>query len=171
MARLDAHRLAAWRRLQAAVGEVERAIDEQLRDEWDIALGWFDVLACLQRLGGVARPLDVAADLRLPASSVSRRLDRLEEEGWVARHRFVDESDRRAVDVELTRTGRRLWREMNVSYRRAVQSAFAAALDADDVEALHRVVDRLDGDGDRDVAGAGPGAGAETGAGRSGHRP
>lgn len=169
MARLDAHRLAAWRRLQAVVGEVERAIDEQLREEWDISLGWFDVLACLQRLGGVARPLDVAAELRLPASSVSRRLDRLEEEGWVARHRFVDESDRRAVDVELTRTGRRLWREMNVSYRRAVQNAFATALDTDDVDALHRVVDRLDGDDD--VDGAGVGAGAETAAARSGREP
>jgi DNA-binding MarR family transcriptional regulator len=145
MARLDAHRVGAWRRLQAVVGEIERAIDEELRAEWDIALGWFDVLASLQRLGGVARPLDVADDLRLPASSVSRRLDRLEEEGWVARHRHVDASDLRAVRVELTRTGRRLWREMNVSYRRAVQAAFASRLDDDDVAAVHRVLGRLDG--------------------------
>ena len=143
MARLDASRVAAWRGAQSVVAELERTIDEELRAEWDISLGWFDVLASLQRLGGRARPLDIASDLRLPASSVSRRLDRLQEEGWVARHRHVDDDDLRAVDVELTRTGRRLWREMNVSYRRAVQSLFAIHLDGTDIADLQRVLDRL----------------------------
>ncbi len=122
---------------------IERAIDAELRGEWDIALGWFDVLAALQRRGGRVRPLDLAADLGLPASSVSRRLDRLEEEGWIARHRDVDAADRRAVDIELTRTGRRLWREMNTTYRRAVQREFARHLDDDDVEQLTIVLGRL----------------------------
>ena len=143
MARLDATRIQAWRGMQALAGQIERAIDEELRDEWDISLGWFDVLASLQRLGGRARPLDVSADLRLPASSVSRRLDRLEEEGWVARHRHVDPDDKRAVEVELTRTGRRLWREMNVTYRRAVQSWFAIHLGDDEIAAVQRVLDLL----------------------------
>ncbi len=143
MARLDATRIQAWRGMQALSGQIERAIDEELRDEWDIALGWFDVLASLQRLGGRARPLDVSADLRLPASSVSRRLDRLEEEGWIARHRLVDPADKRAVEVELTSTGRRLWREMNVTYRRAVQSWFAIHLGDDEIAAVQRVLDLL----------------------------
>ena len=143
MSRLNHVRVGAWRGLQAVVGELERAIDDELRNEWDIPLGWFDVLASLQRLGGTARPLDVAADLRLPPSSVSRRLDRLEEEGWVARHRRVDVADLRAVDVELTRTGRRLWREMNVTYRRVLQSVFSTRLDDDDIAALGVTIDKL----------------------------
>lgn len=143
MARLDATRVGAWRGLQAVVGQIEREIDVELRADWDIPLGWFDVLASLQRLGGRARPLDVAADLRLPPSSLSRRLDRLEEEGWIARHRLVDDADRRAVEVELTRTGRRLWREMNVSYRRAVQASFAQHLADADVGALRQVIELL----------------------------
>lgn len=142
MPRLDAARVGAWRDLQAVVGQIERDIDEALRDDWDIALGWFDVLASLQRLGGRARPLDVAAELRLPASSVSRRLDRLEEEGWVARHRHVDD-DRRAVEVELTRTGRRLWREMNVTYRRSLQERFGVRLGDEQVAALQQVIELL----------------------------
>ncbi len=143
MPRLDNVRVGAWRDLQALVGELERGIDDQLRAEWDINIGWFDVLSSLQRLGGSARPLDIASDLRLPASSVSRRLDRLEEEGWIARHRKLVGADQRAVDVELTKSGRRLWREMNTSYRRAVQSLFAAHLDDDDIAALRSIVDRL----------------------------
>ena len=71
MARLDNVRVGVWRGMQALVGEIERNIDDELRAEWDISLGWFDVLASLQRLGGRARPLDVSSDMRLPPSSVS----------------------------------------------------------------------------------------------------
>jgi len=145
MARLDASRVAAWRGLQAVVGQIERGIDDELRADWDIPLGWFDVLASLQRLGGRARPLDVAVDLRLPPSSLSRRLDRLQEEGWVARHREVPGADHRAVEIELTRTGRRLWREMSVSYRRAVQAQFALHLADRDIADVSRVLDLLIG--------------------------
>lgn len=148
MPRLDNVRVGTWRGMQALVAQLERGIDEELRADWDITIGWFDVLTSLQRLGGTARPLDVANDLRLPASSVSRRLDRLEEEGWIARHRQVDDADKRAVDIELTKSGRRLWREMNVSYRRAVQSLFATHLDDDDIDALRHVLDLLATAGD-----------------------
>lgn len=148
MPRLDNVRVGTWRGMQALVAQLERGIDEELRADWDITIGWFDVLTSLQRLGGRARPLDVANDLRLPASSVSRRLDRLEEEGWIARHRRVDDTDKRAVDIELTKSGRRLWREMNISYRRAVQSLFATHLDAEDIDDLRRVLDLLMAGGD-----------------------
>ncbi len=149
MPRLDASRIAAWRRLRSVVADIERGIDDDLRAEWDITLGWFDVLASLQRMGGWARPTDIAADLRLPPSSVSRRLDRLEEEGWIARHRSADSSgDQRAVDVELTRTGRRLWREMNVSYRRSLQARFGVRASDDDVDAVVRLAAVLDDTGD-----------------------
>ena len=102
MARLDANRVAAWRELQSVAAELERTIDEELTAEWEVPLGWFDVLAGLQRLGGSARPSDLADELRLVRSSLSRRLDRLEEEGWVARRRPADVDDHRAVVVELT---------------------------------------------------------------------
>ena len=136
MPRLDASRVRAWRDLQAIVPEIERHIDDDLRAEWAVPLGWFDVLATLRQLDGRARPQDVASVMRIPPSSLSRRLDRLEEEGWVRRHRDVDPEDHRAVEVELTRRGRALWREMNISYRRAVQAHFAAVLDDVDIESI-----------------------------------
>lgn len=125
------------------MAEVERRVHDDLVEQWDIPLGWFDVLAALQRLGGRARPSMVAATLRLPPSSLSRRLDRLEEEGWIARHRRHDSDDQRSVEVELTRRGRNLWREMNVTYRRAVQRHFAARLTDDEVGVLTDVAGRL----------------------------
>lgn len=139
MPRLDATRLAAWRDLQRVVLEINRLIDDDLRREWAVPLGSFEVLAALRELDGLARPQDVAAWMRIPPSSLSRRLDRLEEEGWIARHREVDPEDHRAVEVELTRRGRALWREMSVSYRRSVQQRFAGVLDDDEIAALTRV--------------------------------
>ena len=144
MPRLDAARVSAWRELQSVVADVTRRIDEDLRTEWAVPLGWFDVLAALRELGGVARPQDVAALMRIPASSLSRRFDRLEEEAWIARHRGTDPDDHRAVEIELTPRGRALWREMNVSYRRSVQARFAAVLDDDQIAAVAEFVELID---------------------------
>lgn len=126
------------------MSEIHRQIDDDLRREWAVPIVSFEVLAALRELGGRARPQDVAAAMRLPRSSVSRRLDRLEEEGWIARHRGVMVDDGRAVDVELTPRGRALWREMNVSYRRAVQARFAGLLDDDEIEFIGDLSARLD---------------------------
>lgn len=139
MARLDARRVEAWRTLQSMSNQVERSIDEALRVDWDISLGWYDVLNALQRAGGTARPQAIADALRLPPSSLSRRMDRLEEEGWIARRR-AESDDRRAIEIELTRTGRRLWREMGITYRRALQANFAAHLDDADIDAIHAML-------------------------------
>ena len=144
MPRLDATRLSAWRELQSLVAELTRRIDDDLRVEWAVPLGWFDVLAALRELDTRARPQEIATLMRIPPSSLSRRLDRLEEEGWVARHRGADPDDHRAVEVELTTRGRALWREMNHTYRRAVQAHFAGVLDDAQIAAIGDVIATLE---------------------------
>lgn len=143
MPRLDADRMDAWLGIEAAVLAIGRQIDADLREEWAVPLGWFEVLRAIRDLGGRARPNEIASRMNLPPSSLSRRLDRLDEEGWIARHPDIDVSDRRAVDVELTESGRKLWREMNVSYRRAVQRYFASRLDDAHIGALRSVSNDL----------------------------
>lgn len=142
MARLDARRIDAWRNVQSLSASIGRVVDDAVRAEWDIPLGWFDVLGSLQRFGGRARPQAVADDLRIPPSSLSRRMDHLEEEGWIVRSR-AESADRRAIEIELTRPGRRLWREMNVTYRRAVQANFAVFLDDESIDSLERILTTL----------------------------
>jgi DNA-binding MarR family transcriptional regulator len=143
MPRLDASRVLAWRELQSVTAELERLIDGDLRAEWDLPLGWFDVLAALARLGGRARPVELAAALRLQRSSLSRRLDRLQEEGWVARRETVRPDDLRSIDVVLTGRGRRLWRETSIAYRRAVQRHFAGVLSDEEVHGLLATLERI----------------------------
>ncbi len=143
MPRLDATRMTAWRDLQAAVDAARRAIDYDLRSEWALPLAWFEVLAHLRELGGVARPNDVADSMGLPPSSLSRRIDRLEEEGWVVRNHQPDPADLRAVTVALTPRGKQLWREMNVTYRRAVQQHFLGRLTDEEVAGITSAMSRF----------------------------
>jgi len=152
MARLDAARVTAWRELQAVAGAVERRLDAALVAEWQVPLASFDVLAALHHLGGRARPQALAASLRLSPSSLSRRLDRLQEEGWVARARPPTPADHRAVVVALTPRGRALWRAMNVTYRRGVQHLVSAPLDDPDIARLRDVLGRLGAALDSEVA-------------------
>lgn len=144
MPRLDARRLAAWRDLRRVVDNIARQVDADLQREWAVPVGSFDVLGALRDCGGAARPQWLADELSLPRSSVSRRVDRLEEEGWVVRCEDPADHDHRAVLVELTPRGRILWREMNISYRRAVQRHFAARLDDDSIAAAEQLGTELD---------------------------
>jgi DNA-binding MarR family transcriptional regulator len=125
MPRLDADRLAAWNATRAEVERVARAVDTDLQAEWAVPLAWFDVLGELRAAEGRARPQDVAAALGIPRATLSRRIDRLEEEGWVQRRPGNDPNDHRAVIVELTPRGRTLWRAMNHTYRKSVNQHWA----------------------------------------------
>lgn len=140
MPRLDAERVALFRSLGMAVQEMHRQIDAELVEEFDLPLAWFEVLAALQRSGDTLRVHELRAVIGDHASSLSRRLDRMEEEGFVARRSTPTPDDRRAVTVSLTRRGRTVWRDANVLYRRGVQQHFAKDLSATDVAALQRML-------------------------------
>jgi DNA-binding MarR family transcriptional regulator len=145
--RLDAERVALLRALTAATTAVSRQIDAELSAEFDLPLAWFEVMTALQRAGGTLRVNELRASLDEIASSLSRRLDRMEEAGYIAReaaaHSSQSAADRRAVSVTLTRNGRSLWRDANIAYRRAVQRHFNDVVTDSDVVALQRFVSKL----------------------------
>lgn len=143
MPRLDAERVALWRSLAQATTAIERRIDADLHDEFDLPLAWFEVMSALQRAGGALRVSELCAALDEIPSSLSRRLDRMEEEGHVERDPAPTPADRRAVTVTLTRDGRLLWRDANVVYRRAVQHHFARVVTDSDIHAVQRVLSKL----------------------------
>jgi DNA-binding MarR family transcriptional regulator len=146
MPRLDAERLSLWREWQHAATVAERAIDEALLESDDMPLAWFDVLATLQRAGGTMRVGELCAEVAAVPSSLSRRLDRLESVAWVQRRPAPNSTDGRAVEVALTKEGRDVWRDANVTYRRTVQHVFASRLTDTDIAALARVLGKLTAD-------------------------
>ena len=70
--------------------------------------GWYDVLAALRRSGPPyrMRPTDFAGALMLTSSGTTKRLDRLERAGLIAR--APDPQDRRGILITLTDAGREL---------------------------------------------------------------
>lgn len=143
MPRLDAERIGLWRSLDRTVTAVARQIDADLVDEFDLPLAWFEIMSALQRAGGAMRVSRLCSELGEVASSLSRRLDRMEGEGFVEREATPEPTDRRAVTVTLTREGRSLWRDASVIYRRGVQKHFAQVVTDSDMVALQRLLSKL----------------------------
>lgn len=139
MPRLDAERVALWRRFCVTAGALQRRIDMQLVEEQGVGLSWFDALSALRDAGGAMRVHELCDVLSELPSSLSRRLDRMEEQQLVIRRSTPTDTDRRAVTVSLTARGRQVWRDANVTFRRAVQQQFAHRLTETDVAALQRV--------------------------------
>src|ERR1700741_2188156 len=102
MPRLDAGRVATWRSFGVVVADVQRKVEAGLVDDYDLPLAWFEVLAALQAAGGSMRVGELCDVLRELPSSLSRRLDRLEDQGFVTRTPTPTPDDKRAVTVRLT---------------------------------------------------------------------
>jgi DNA-binding MarR family transcriptional regulator len=143
MPRLDAERIALWRRWHTTSTTLLRRVDAQLMEDHDLPLAWFECLAAIRDAGGTMRVHELSEALEELPSSLSRRLDRLEEEGLVRRKHAPLPDDRRAVSVSLTKAGREVWRDANITFRRMVQHHFALHLTDTDIAALQRVLGKL----------------------------
>lgn len=143
MPRLDTERITLFRELGKITTAIRRQIDADLIDAFGISLVQFEVMASLQRAGGTMRVNELCSDLDEVPSSLSRRLDRMEEQGHIER-RAAANGDRRGVMVNLTRDGRSFWRDANVIYRRAVQKYFAQMVTESDVNAMQRLLSKLE---------------------------
>ena len=144
MPRLDSNRIGAWQRLRLSIGDIERVLDRELDDEHGVTLAWFDCLTVIRDAGGTVRVKDLCAALHEVPSSLSRRLDRMEDEGLVMREPAPLPDDRRAVTVSLTKDGRLAWRDANITFRRVVQQRFAALLSDAEIDSLYRVASKVE---------------------------
>jgi len=104
---LDTSPIGVIGRISRLCREIERRL-EPVYAASGLEPGWYDVLATLRRAGPPyrLRPTDFAETLMLTSSGTTKRLDRLEAAGHVARER--DPNDRRGVLIALTPQGRSL---------------------------------------------------------------
>jgi DNA-binding MarR family transcriptional regulator len=138
----DPERIAVWRSFLAANAVIDRALTLALDDERELPLPWFEVLNALQFEGGKMRVMDLAERIHASPSSLSRQLNRMEEDGYVRRDRGNDD-DLRAVLIVLTREGRDTWRRANTTYLRVVKRLFTTHLTESDVTHLNRVLSKV----------------------------
>jgi DNA-binding MarR family transcriptional regulator len=104
---LDASPIAVIGRISRLARELERRMEVVYREQ-GLEGDWYDVLATLRRAGPpyTLRPSELTRTLMLTSSGTTKRLDRLERAGLIAR--TPDPSDRRGVLITLTDAGREL---------------------------------------------------------------
>ena len=135
-------RLGAWRAFLRAHARLVRDLERELQAEQGMALTDYDVLVQLsaadeRRL----RMSELADQLLLSRSGVTRLVDRLVAEGLV--ERVTCESDRRGQWASLTDSGYERLRRASPTHLRGVAEHFLNRLPPDDLAALERMLDRV----------------------------
>jgi DNA-binding MarR family transcriptional regulator len=102
---LDSSPIGVIGRISRLAREIEARLEPVYR-EHGLEPGWHDVLATLRRSGGTLRPTDLTNASMLTSSGTTKRLDKLEQAGLIARQ--PDPADRRGTLIGLTEEGRRL---------------------------------------------------------------
>ncbi|MEU7691858.1 MarR family transcriptional regulator [Microbispora hainanensis] len=115
----------AWRELLARHAEVSCALERELSDKHGLGVSEFEVLERLVEAdrsslcdgpdGAKFRVQELAGQVHLSQSALSRLIARLEREGLVGR--ALCEADRRGVFVQLTEEGRRRHAEATPTHR------------------------------------------------------
>jgi DNA-binding MarR family transcriptional regulator len=101
---LSARELGAWRGLLRAHASLVKALDSELEHAHGLPLTSYEVLLYLSQADGARmRMCDLAESVLLSRSGLTRLIDRLEREGFVARHSC--EQDARGAYAALTETG------------------------------------------------------------------
>lgn len=135
--------IPAWRSFLRAHSLLTRVLDEELRERHGYSLGDLDVLIQLAEAPrGRLRMCDLAAAVVLSPSGLSRRVDRLERAGLVARER--GERDARNVEARLTPAGKRLHERLRQTHRGGVKERFADRFTTEELETLAEFLGRLE---------------------------
>ncbi|MGH2559721.1 MAG: MarR family winged helix-turn-helix transcriptional regulator [Thermomicrobiales bacterium] len=133
--------VGAWRALLQAHATLMRQLATDLVQETGLTLGDFDVLAQLAVAGGELRMTDLAARAFTSRSGMTRRIDRLVDEGLVRRANA--DADARGVVIALTDTGLARLTETAPVHLRGVSNLFVAQLDDQELAVLERALDKV----------------------------
>ena len=104
---LDPSPIGVVGRISRLAREIEQRLEPVYR-EHGLEAGWHDILATLRRSGPPyrLRPTELTGATMLTSSGTTKRLDKLEQAGLIAR--TPDPDDRRGTLITLTDEGRRV---------------------------------------------------------------
>src|SRR5438309_2129336 len=126
--------LEAWRALLQAHATLMRQLHSDLVNQTGLDLNDFDVISQLAQAGGALRMTALAARAFSSRSGLTRRIDRLVEEGLV--RRTTAHGDARGVVVTLTDAGAARVSETLPVHLRTVADLFIAKLDDHELAVL-----------------------------------
>lgn len=135
-------KLAALRSLRRARFTLRDRLEAALRADDLPPLAWYDVLAALEEADERGlRPRDLAFEVGLTPSGLTRLLDRITAAGLV--ERSVCDTDRRGFTVTLTAAGRETLALMRPVYMRELDAGFGRIVSDEEAEQMSAVLDRV----------------------------
>jgi len=125
--------LRLWLRLLTCTTLIEGEVRRRLRDEFEVTLPRFDLMAQLDKAPNGMTLGELSQRMMVSNGNVTGLAERLVEQGLLDRRPSPD--DRRAQIVSLTAEGRRTFRAMARTHEEWIARIFAG-LDAADVDQL-----------------------------------
>jgi DNA-binding MarR family transcriptional regulator len=111
--------VAVWRQLMSSHARVSEALEHELQRHHNLSLSEFEVL---QRLAesddGKRRMQELADEIHLSQSALSRLVGRLEDKGLATR--AICDYDRRGILACITSAGRVAQREAEITHRQVL---------------------------------------------------
>jgi DNA-binding MarR family transcriptional regulator len=126
--------ILAWRAFLTAHATIIRRLEAELEAKESLALSDLDVLIQLHRAGGTLRMRDLAERALLSRSGMTRRVDRLEAEGYIVR--AACDTDRRGSFAHLTDSGRDRLLSALPAHLRGIDAHFIAKLSQPELESI-----------------------------------
>ena len=133
--------VGAWRAFLRAHATLMRRLDSDLRQATGLSLNDFDVIAQLADAGGQLRMTELADRAFVSRSGLTRRIDRLVDEGLVCRQSATD--DGRGVVVALTDAGVARVTETVPAHLRDVSRLFVERLTERELAVLERALSKV----------------------------
>ena len=133
--------LATWRLFFESALALLDVLDAELEHDAGLSVRWYDVLVHLEESPSGVRMRDLADRILTSKSGLTRVVDRMEEAGLVRRVR--PEDDRRTILVVLTEHGRETMERARVHHRHGIEQHFARHLDAKDLAAMTRALEKV----------------------------
>ena len=135
--------LEAWVRLLRGHAATTRALNAQLHRDHGLTINDYEALLVLAKAEqGSKRRIDLARDLELTASGVTRLLDGLEDAGLVTR--ATCPTDGRVAYAVLTDAGRAKLEQASCSHLAAIEELFASYSE-EELAMLAELLERLPG--------------------------
>jgi DNA-binding MarR family transcriptional regulator len=115
--------LRLWLRMLSCTVKIENQVRSRLRDEFDVTLPRFDLMAQLERHPEGLRMGELSKRMMVSGGNVTGITDQLEKEKLVVR--VPDAKDRRAYSVQLTPAGRRAFKRMAQEHEAWIAELFS----------------------------------------------
>jgi DNA-binding MarR family transcriptional regulator len=136
--------ITAWARLLRAHGSATRELSAELQSEHGLTINDYECLLLLSHAEeGEMRRIDLAGELMLTPSGVTRLLDGLQEAGYVCNNSC--ESDARVKYAVLTEAGRRKLEDASGSHLQGVARLFGERFSDEELAMLGELLGRLPG--------------------------